>query len=213
MQRLWDQVGADRRLIVDAWFAARGIRQDTYPRWLKAVERAEYAYYEKTRKVGHPAMVAKILASDGAPTNPAPDLSHPEWAEGRCRVGAQGHGRANRAKGSAIRLFEPGPVLGVAEGIEKRIVLRTVPSASMVDDQGQPSCRAGSHRRRAPGDHLLGDNDPKFGGQAAANALAIVLAGAAFPFGSKIRRRSAKTGTMCFWPSGASSGITDLTRR
>ena len=175
MQRLWDQsapiVAGD---FVDAWFAARGIRQNTYPRWLKAVERAEYAD-DENQKSWHPAMVAKILASDGAPTNlhrTYLTLNGQKADVGSVRKVMAG----GIAKGSAIRLFEPGPVLGVAEGIETAFAaseLFRVPVWSTINTTILSGWQPPEDVHQVI---IFGDNDPKFGGQAAANALAHRLA-------------------------------------
>ena len=80
------------------------------------------------------------------------------------------------AKGSAIRLFEPGPVLGVAEGIETAFAaseLFRVPVWSTINTTILSGWQPPEDVHQVI---IFGDNDPKFGGQAAANALAHRLA-------------------------------------
>lgn len=84
-------------------------------------------------------------------------------------------------KGSAIRLFEPGPddpsfdVLGVAEGIETAVaahLLHDVPVWATINSTGLKSWLPPDGVRKVL---IFGDNDVKAGGQAAAWALAHSL--------------------------------------
>jgi putative DNA primase/helicase len=175
MQKLWDQaVPIAAGDFVDAWFAGRGIRQTTYCRWLKKIDRAEYVD-DDDRKSWHPAMVAKILAPDGTPTNlhrTYLTLNGQKADVGSVRKVMAG----GIAKGSAIRLFGVGPVLGVAEGIETALAasaLFGVPVWSTINS----TILSGWQPPEGVGQVIIfGDNDPQFGGQAAATALAHKLA-------------------------------------
>lgn len=175
MQALWDRgqpvVAGD---FVDAWFIGRGIGQAAYCRWLKKIDDAEYVD-DDGRKSWHPAMVAKILAPDGTPTNlhrTYLTLNGQKADVGTARKVMAG----GIAKGSAIRLFDAGPVLGVAEGIETAFaasILFRVPvwstiNSTLLSGWLPPAC--------VQQVVIFGDNDTKFGGQAAATALAHRLA-------------------------------------
>jgi len=175
MQTLWDHaqpISADD--FVDQWFAGRGIRQPSYCRWLRKIDRCEYVD-EDDAKSSHPAMVAKILAPDGTPTN-----IHRTYLTLNGQKASVGSARkvmaGGIAKGSAIRLFDAGPALGVAEGIETAFAaaaLFDVPVWSTINSTILSSWEAPAGAEQII---IFGDNDPQFGGQAAAMALAHRLA-------------------------------------
>lgn len=175
MQKLWDQAAPIASGdFVDAWFAGRGVGQSAYCRWLKKVDHAEYVD-DDGRKSWHPAMVAKILAPDGTPTN-----LHRTYLTLTGRKADVGSVRkvmvGGIAKGSAIRLFDVGPVLGVAEGIETAFAasaLFGVPVWSTINSTILSGWLPPEGVQQVI---IFGDNDPQFGGQAAANALAHRLA-------------------------------------
>jgi putative DNA primase/helicase len=97
---------------VSLYLGNRGIKLPRFPRFVRYVEHCRY------KDEGyHPAMVAKFLAPDGTPSTlhktylaafgakadvPEPRLLMP----------------GTLAKGGAIRLTNPAPTLGIAEGIE-----------------------------------------------------------------------------------------------
>jgi putative DNA primase/helicase len=175
MQTLWDCgkpiVAGD---FVDAWFIARGIGQPVYCRWLKKVDEAEYVD-DDGRKSWHPAMIAKILAPDGTPTNI--HRTYLKMAGQKADVGSVRKVMAGGiAKGSAIRLFDAGSVLGVAEGIETAFAasaLFGVPVWSTINSAILSGWFPPEGVQQVI---IFGDNDPRFGGQAAATALAHRLA-------------------------------------
>ncbi|MHA6645661.1 DUF7146 domain-containing protein [Mesorhizobium sp. A623] len=175
MQKLWDQAAPIAAGdFVDTWFSGRGIAQSTYCRWLKKIDRAEYVD-DDGHKSWHPAMVAKILAPDGTPTN-----LHRTYLTLNGQKANVGSVRKVMAggivKGSAIRLFEAGPILGVAEGIETAFAasaLFGVPVWSTINSTILSGWLPPEGVQQVI---IFGDNDPKFGGQAAATALAHRLA-------------------------------------
>ena len=171
MQKLWDRcsliVPGD---FVDSYLASRGVNQEGYSRWLRKSESVKHET-EDGRQSWHPAMVAKILAPDGTPAN-----LH------RTYLTLDGHKaevepqrktmRGTIPPGSAIRLFDPGPVLGIAEGIETAFAaaeLFRIPVWSAINSTILAKWEPPAETHQVI---IFGDNDPKFGGQAAALALA-----------------------------------------
>ncbi|MDR7034513.1 toprim domain-containing protein [Mesorhizobium sp. BE184] len=175
MQKTWDQavpvVAGD---FVDLWFANRGIRQETYCRWLKKIDLAEYVD-DEGRKSRHPAMVAKVLAPDGSPTNL--HRTYLTLDGQKAKVSSVRKVMVGGIpKGAAVRLFDAGPVLGVAEGIETAFAasaLFGVPVWSTINSTILSGWLPPEGVQQVI---VFGDNDPKFGGQAAATALAHRLA-------------------------------------
>lgn len=140
---------------------------DRVPEDVRYVERCLY----ETR-VWYPAMVAKVTAPSGRmatlhrtyldPTKNAKiDAREP-------RKLMPGH----IDKGSAVRLSPSGATLGVAEGIETALsasILYDVPVWSTINAGG---LMAFSPPLEVSELIIFGDNDPKFGGQSSAYALA-----------------------------------------
>lgn len=175
MQKLWDQGRPiERGDFVDLWFSRRGVGQQSYSRWLRKVDKCEHINAEG-HKSWHPAMIAKIVAPDGAPANihrtylTASGEKAPVDTVRKVMAGGI-------AKGSAIRLFDAGPVLGVAEGIETALAaseIFRVPVWSMISTTILSNWQPPEGVQQVI---IFGDNDPQFGGQAAASALAHRLA-------------------------------------
>lgn len=115
MQKLWDSCGLIKSGdFVDRYLASRSVQQEAYPRWLRKADSVKHESEDRAQS-WHPAMVAKILAPDGTPTNlhrTYLTLSGSKAPVSPVRKTMWG----TIAPGSAIRLFEAGPVLGVAEG-------------------------------------------------------------------------------------------------
>lgn len=175
MQKLWETSSLIKPGdFVDRYFASRGIQQEAYPRWLRKHESIEHKTEDGARS-WHPAMVAKIVAPDGSPTN-----LHRTYLTLDGRKADVTPVRKTMwgaiAPGSAIRLFEAGPVLGVAEGIETalsaaelfRIPVWATVNTTILSGWQPPE---GTHQVI-----IFGDNDPKYGGQLAALTLAHRLA-------------------------------------
>ena len=174
MQALWDrgrEIVADD--FVDRWFAGRGVRQGAYCRWLRAVDSAEHVD-EDGRKTWHPVMVAKVLAPNGTPTN-----LHRTYLTQQGQKATVDPVRKTMvggiAKGSAIRLFEPGPVLGIAEGIETAFAASEMFRVPVWAAMNSTLLSGWEPPEGVQQILVFGDNDPKYGGQAAAYALAHKL--------------------------------------
>ncbi|RWB26913.1 toprim domain-containing protein [Mesorhizobium sp.] len=168
------EILAEHGDFVDRYLASRGIQQEAYPRWLRKHESIEHKTEDGARN-WHPAMVAKIVAPDGSPTNlHRTYLTLDGRKAGVTPVRKTMWGAI--APGSAIRLFEAGPVLGVAEGIETalsaaelfRIPVWATVNTTILAGWQPPE---GTHQVI-----IFGDNDPKYGGQLAALTLAHRLA-------------------------------------
>jgi putative DNA primase/helicase len=175
MQKLWDQAAAIvHGDFVDAWFVGRGVGQAAYCRWLKKIDRAEHVD-DDGRKSWHPAMVAKILSPDGTPTNL--HRTYLSLTGQKANVDtARKVMAAGIAKGSAIRLFDAGPVLGVAEGIETAFAASAIFDVPVWSTINSTILSGWQPPEGVEQVIIFGDNDPKFGGQAAATALAHRLA-------------------------------------
>lgn len=118
----------------------------------------------------HPAMLALIRGADGVPVN----LHRTYLAEGGRKADVDEARRVmplSLPEGCAVRLFKPGPVLGIAEGIE------TAVAASMLFDVPVwASLNTTLLEKWQPPEGVrvivFGDNDGNFAGQAAAFGLA-----------------------------------------
>ena len=105
-----------------------------------------------------PAMVALVTDSDGMPvtvhrTYLTADGRKAPVAEPKKLMGYPGH----RLVGGAIRLAAPGPVLGVAEGIETALAVQSAHGhAGLVGRFGRPARTAGAARRDLVGRGLGG---------------------------------------------------------
>lgn len=172
MKRVWGgSHGIERGDPVDQYLRGRGIDLDQYPAELRTHERLEYVH-DYNRCSYHPAMLALVRDRDGRAVN-----VHRTYLNGATRTRKMMAGHVPR--GSAVRLQAPqNGVVGVGEGIE------TCQSASQ--RFGMPVwalLNTGSMQTwQLPADIeirrvvIFADNDPKFGGQAAAFALAHRLA-------------------------------------
>lgn len=119
----------------------------------------------------HPAMLAKIHDAEGRWVN-----LHRTFLKADGRKSDLTEPRRVMAvtipPGSAIRLFEPGEVMGVAEGLETAVaasLLHGVPVWATINSTGLKSWLPPTGVRKVL---IFGDNDAKAGGQAAAWALA-----------------------------------------
>jgi len=119
----------------------------------------------------HPAMIAMVTGSDGAPTT-----LHRTYLTDDGRKAPVIEPRrlmpGNVSKGAAIRLGPAGNVLGIAEGIETAFsatALFDVPCWAAVNAGMLAAWQPPSQARRII---IFGDNDPSYAGHAAAYALA-----------------------------------------
>jgi putative DNA primase/helicase len=175
MQNLWDACSLIKPGdFVDRYLGSRGIRQDRFSSALRKIESTKHET-EGGLKSWHPAMVAKITAPDGKPTNlhrTYLTLSGAKAVVDPVRKTMWG----SIAKGSAIRLFPPEPVMGIAEGIETALAaaeLFRIPVWAAINSTILTGWEPPPETVQVI---IFGDNDPKFGGQAAANSLAHRLA-------------------------------------
>ena len=153
---------------VDLWFHLRGIGMAIYPGCLRVGSRVRHSGPPVS---WHPAMLARV-------TDPAgkPGIIHRTYLTAggdkapveKVRMFCPG----NVPAGSAVRLAAPGPILGIAEGIETAFAamqLFAIPIWAALND-GQLK-----KFEPPPGTEQLvicGDNDPHGAGQCAAYALA-----------------------------------------
>lgn len=177
----------NRQDMNDLWLGARPVQRDdpvgmwlahrvglsTFPACLRCHASALYA--KDGARSWHPTMVAMLSAPDGSPA-----FLHRTFLTGdgqKANVAAPRLLMRGRVpKGSAVRLFDHDGVLGIAEGIETAFA-----AASLF---GQPVWAATNATLLAQFEPppevreliVFGDNDPKFGGAAAAYALAHRLA-------------------------------------
>ncbi|OQW44368.1 MAG: hypothetical protein A4S16_03510 [Proteobacteria bacterium SG_bin6] len=122
----------------------------------------------------HPAMVAMIAGIDGRPASLHRTFLGPRGKADIAEPRATMPGPI--AEGAAIRLHPIAEHLGIAEGIETALaawVLFGVPTWSAMNATVLAKWRPPEGVRRVT---VFGDNDPKFGGAAAAYALAHRLA-------------------------------------
>lgn len=142
--------------------------------------------YADDVKSWHPAMIALVTSPSGkASTLHRTYLTmHGEKADvASVRRVMDG----TYARGSAVRLMAHGPVLGIAEGIETALSaskLFNVPVWAALNSTGLSQWEPPGGVSEVV---VFGDNDPKYGGQAAAFALAHKLA--TLPEGRRVKAR------------------------
>lgn len=138
------------------------------PRCIRTVGRLRY--HDETPS-WHPAMVVMVSDPEGTPATLHRTYLTPD---GR-KASVEAPRRlmpGSIPEGAAIRLFEAGPVLGIAEGIETALSAASlfgVPTWAAVSSSMLAKWMPPDGAREIV---VFGDGDPKFGGQAAAYALA-----------------------------------------
>lgn len=151
--------------VVDRYLTARGIGEAVYPKALRTCDRCRF-----DRDVYHPAMLAVVSDADGQ----AVQLHRTYLGDGR-KLDVPEPRKLTPGKvppGSAIRLSDPSPILGIAEGIETALAAShrfQVPvwvaiSAGLLEKWEPP-----------PGTEevlIFGDADNSYTGQRAAYMLA-----------------------------------------
>jgi putative DNA primase/helicase len=170
MNRLW----TSGNIVKDGdpvarYLEGRGISLEQFPAALRYVERCRYqtdgdpAYW--------PAMIAKVSGPDGKPLT----IHRTYLTMDGTKAPVEAPRRLMPSKlvnGCAVRLSEPGPVMGIAEGIETALsatILHGVRTWAAINSGMLMKWDA------PPGTTsviIYGDNDPLFGGQSAAYALA-----------------------------------------
>ncbi len=172
MNRLWAsstpvQAGDPAAL----WLGAR-VGLTAFPACLRTAHRIRY---QDDVPSWHPAMIAMLMAPDGRPA-----ILHRTYLTtegGKAPVEKPRRiMEGTITRGSAVRLFPHQDVLGIAEGIETALA-----AASLFGVPCWAATNATILSHWTPPDEvreviIFGDNDPKFGGQAAALALAHRLA-------------------------------------
>ncbi|WP_245523900.1 toprim domain-containing protein [Mesorhizobium sp. M2D.F.Ca.ET.223.01.1.1] len=175
LSRLWDSAGRiTRGDPVDRYLRGRGVGLDFYPHTLRFAP--SISYQDDTgRRERHPAMLAALIDVDGNAVN-----IHRTYLTDDGRKAEVDEVRkmmpGGFPAGASIRLAPHGSVLGIAEGIETALAataLFGVPCWSAVNSTGLEKWLAPAGITEVV---VYGDNDPKFGGQAAAFALAHRLA-------------------------------------
>jgi putative DNA primase/helicase len=158
---------------VDMYLDRRGLRQDVYPRCLRA---AESIYYHADIPSWHPAMLAMVEDANGKPVNI--HRTYLTLGGDKARLDpARKMMPGELPDGSAVRLHEAGPVLGIAEGIETAFA-----ASELFRIPVWAALSANQMARWFPPEGtdqviVFGDNDKNFTGQRAAFELAGKLAG------------------------------------
>jgi putative DNA primase/helicase len=175
LARLWENASKiTRGDPVDRYLRGRGIGLDFYPPTLRFAPSVAYRD-EEGRREKHPAMLAALIDVSGAAVN-----IHRTYLTPDGRKAAVDEVRkmmpGGIPAGAAIRLAPHGSKLGIAEGIETALAataLFGVPCWSAINSSGLVKWLAPVGVTEVI---IYGDNDPKFGGQSAAYALAHRLA-------------------------------------
>ncbi len=170
MNRLWAS-GVPVRYgdPVSRYLEKRGIELETFPAALRYVDRCRYQ--TDGEPVYYPAMIAKVCGPSGEPVT----LHRTYLSDNGEKAPVDVPRRIMPGKltnGCAIRLSEPGPVLGVAEGIETALsaaALHGVRTWAAINSSMMMRWEPPAGTQAVI---IYGDNDPKFGGQSSAYALA-----------------------------------------
>jgi putative DNA primase/helicase len=173
LNALWDRGAPVRRGDpVDLWLRHRGIELDIYPPCLRTAP--SIVYNDDGRGTSrHPGMLARVTGPDGKPVTihrTYLTLDGRKAAVERPRKAASPIG-----KSPTIRLAPPGPILGVAEGIETALSaarLFGIPTWSVIYTGGIETFEPPPAVTRVV---IFGDNDQNFVGQRAAHVLAARL--------------------------------------
>lgn len=172
MNRVWTEAQVIQPGDPVALWLANRIGLTTFPACLRTSLRLRY---QGDQASYHPAMIAMVTGPDGKPATL--HRTYLTNAGQKARVEEPRRLMAGAVpKGSAIRLADHGPVLGIAEGIETAFAataLFGVPCWSAINTTILSQWEPPECVREII---VFGDNDPKFGGHAAAYALAHRLA-------------------------------------
>jgi putative DNA primase/helicase len=158
---------------VDVWLQRRGVGMQDYPKCLRSGMRIRHSGPPVT---WHPAMLATVSDAAGRPATIHKTYITTDGAKAavdKVRMFCAGSVPA----GGAVRLAAPGPVLGIAEGIETALAATKmfgIPTWSALNAGGVEKFEPPAETQRLV---VFGDNDVNGTGQRAAYALATRLAG------------------------------------
>ena len=173
LRSLWAQtVPMQKGDLADVYLAGRGLGEVIYPpalRFGRAVRDGEGGV--------RPCMVAVVSGPDGKPVTLHRTFLRPDGL-GKAEMAAPRKLMPGSIpSGSAVRLVDnPGPVLGIAEGIETALAASArfeIPVWSAINSTILAQWEPPEGTREVV---VFGDHDPKFGGQAAAYRLAHRMA-------------------------------------
>ena len=159
---------------VALYLAGRAIHLEAFPKALRYAERCSY-HEGKNRYRHFPAMIAKVTAPDGTPTTihrTYLDTFGRKAALDDCRRVMPG----KIAKGSAIRLFDAAPRMGIAEGIETALSASIIWRMPVWAGLNAGMVMAWEPPVVAEEIFIFGDHDGNYAGQSAAFGLAHRLA-------------------------------------
>jgi putative DNA primase/helicase len=158
---------------VDRWLQARGLGMQNYPKCLRTGMRVRHSGPPVT---WHPAMLAMVTDASGKPATIHKTYITTDGKKApvdKPRMFCAG----SLPSSWAVRLAAPGPVMGVAEGIETALAaakLFGVPTWSALNADGVEKFEPPIETQRLI---IFGDNDANGRGQRAAYTLAARLSG------------------------------------
>lgn len=173
---------AERKSLLRLWQASKSVeRGDPVARYLTArvglvavpdcLRTVERLRYQDDKPTFHPGMIAKVTAPDGQGAN-----IHRTYltADGR-KADVESPRRMMPGvipDGSAVRLFPPGPTLGIAEGIETAFAAASLFGVPVWAALNSTMLTKWEPPAGVEEVVIFGDADVKFGGQLAAYTLA-----------------------------------------
>lgn len=158
--------------LADRYLESRNCCQGEYPKSLRFCDSAYYA-----PNISYPCMVALVSPPDGK-SGYSLHRTYLDRSGGKAPVeDARRLMPGKVTEGSAIRLGDPGEVLGIAEGIETALCAAErfrVPTWAAISSTLLERFEPPHHVKELV---IFGDNDPGFAGQAAAYQLAKRMVG------------------------------------